>query len=360
LCSSAGCLLYTDSFNVAPDVQLIAPDKMLIGRREMFTARATDRDQRSDTLRYSWFQLQVANIEGCPKDAAEAQSQLTSAMQLDTRSTQAVTLTEFASYCVWVVVTDRAGASGFAGKGFKVENQPPTADLKLVSPQPLRWVGPAAHMALYSNVRISATTSSDPEEQPLEFRWRITGRNGETIAPLPCDGLTKPAQVCHRLEASGEYRFELRTWDGAFESPPTELPILVMPDAPPCIEQTEPSYELPQVVVFSTERTNIQVLAVTDDGDPFPAAPGQQPQLAFIWRHRLVGAPEFQRQFLTTMPTLSFPPDNFRPGDEIEVRLDIFDRVADRDFRACEGQPECKIDPERDCRQRVSWRVSYR
>jgi hypothetical protein len=356
----AGCLLYTDTFNTPPEVVLKGPAQMLRGIQGQFTAEVRDSDQAATDLSISWF---LRDGDRCPQTTAEAQNmrrEPEAVTLLERRATLLYTREQFGPFCIWVIVSDRAGASAFGAATFDVINQPPQAFLDLVTPSPLRMLGSVAQLPLYSNLRLSATRSKDPEEQALEFRWNITGRDGKPMDPIPCAGLLRPSEICHRLEATGDYRFALRTWDGEKESEAAELAVMVMPDAAPCIEQTEPSYQLPRVVVFANERTNLQVIEVSDDGDSYPAAPGQQPQIAFIWRYRPVGSQQgFARLVSTTMPALSFPPDTWRPGDEVEVRLDVVDRVTDRDFRACGDQPECRIDADRDCRQRVTWRVSY-
>jgi hypothetical protein len=360
LCSLAGCLLYTDTFNTPPEVVLTGPAQMLRGIQGQFSAEARDSDQAAADLQIAWF---LRDGDRCPQTAGEAESMRRSPEAvnlLERQATLLYTRQQFGPFCIWVIVTDRAGASGFDAAPFDVKNQPPRAFVDLVAPRPLRTAGSVAYLPLYSNLRLAATRSEDPEQQALEFRWNITGRDGQRIEAIPCEGLTKPSQICHRLDATGDYRFVLHTWDGEKESEAAELPVTVMPDAAPCIQQTEPSYQLPRLVVFANERTNIQVIEVSDDGDAYPAGPGQQPQIGFIWRYRRVGSNEgFARLVSTTMPSLSFPPDTWRPGDEIEVRLDVVDRVPDRDFRMCGDQPECRIDADRDCRQRVTWRVSY-
>ncbi len=357
LCSSAGCLLYTDTFNVPPRVDLIAPDQMLKGKAATFSVRAQDDSQRAEDLGVLWY---VREGGLCPEKVAQAQalSREAGVMQVGAQPTLELIRQQFGRFCIWVLVTDRAGAVALAWKPFEVTNQPPNAALELLAPTPLRRVGSTAYLPLYSDVRISADASVDPEAEALEFRWNITGRSGERIAPAPCSAGT-PNQLCHRFDAAGDYRFELRTWDGEKMSAAAELPLLVMADAPPCIEQTEPPYQLTRVVVLATEQTNLSVVEISDDGDAFPALPGQTPRTSFIWRYRYVGTPDFTRRAVTDVPSLSFAPDAYRPGDELEVRLDVLDRVTDRDFGVCEGQPECKIDPDRECRQRVTWRVRY-
>jgi hypothetical protein len=344
--------------NVPPIVVLKAPRQMFKNQKSLFTVEASDTDQRPETLGFSWFQQEVAREKPCPGTAADAQRQVTSVVPLGRSANQDVTLPGFGTFCVWVIVTDQDGASGFAGERFEVSNQPPTARLELLAPKPLRVVDPIRYVPLYSNVRVSAAGSEDPEREPLEYRWKITGRGGDGIAASPCDGANL-SQLCHRLDGPGDYRFELRVWDGTMESAPETLPLLVMPDAPPCIQQTEPPFGLPRVVAFSTERLNVSVTEVNDDGDPFPAPPGQLTQTTFVWRYRYVGSTEFERR-VSNMPSVSFAPETFRPGEELEVRLDVIDRVPDRDFSACGEGLQCQIESGSGCWQRVSWRVSFR
>jgi hypothetical protein len=356
LCSSAGCLLYTDKFNVPPEVELRGPVKVVKGKQQEFTAVIHDPNDDPARANIAWFLRQVLDTATCPTTLPAAQEQ--PVMSVGSGPTFLLKPDRYGSFCLWVIVTDSAGSSGFAEQAFKIENTNPNAIVDLLAPTPLRWVGNSAYVSLYSRARLSARKSFDPEEDSLNYLWTIR-RNNEPIPATPCAGATDITEICHTLDQPGDYRFELVVSDGEYPSEPYVLPISVMPDAPPCIQQTEPPYSLPRVVAFSGERTNINVVAVSDDGDPFPSPAGQLSQTAFVWRYRYAGAAEFYRLVSTTMPGLSFAPETFRPGEEIEVRVDVFDRVPERDFRSCEGKPECELEAGSGCKQRVSWRVSF-
>jgi hypothetical protein len=365
LCGLSGCLLYTETFNVPPEVVLDGPTEVFRNQPAIFTAVATDTHEKPESLRYSWYQREVSRAQDCPTNSVDAEAQIgmptttmigglpdqAAALQIEVR------LPKFSFFCVWVLVTDRAGAKGFAGKPFEVTNRAPTATVVLLSPAPLGETSPK-RIPLFSNVRVSALSSKDPEGEPLQYRWRITGRSGEAINPSPCvDGI--PSQLCHKLNASGDFTFELRVSDGTIESPPAVLPLTVMPDAPPCIQQTEPPFGLPRVVAFASERTNITAVEVTDDGDPFPAPPGQPTQTTFVWRYGFIAGGEPVRR-VTNLPSISFAPDTFRAGDEIFVQLDVLDRVANRDFSACGENMQCQSEPGPvTCWQRVIWKVGF-
>ena len=339
-----------------PEVELRGPEIVVRGKSQEFSAVIRDPNDDVSRMKVVWFMRDLATGGGCPENLAAAQAD--PATQVSTRPTMSFLPDHNGFYCLWVVVTDSDGASGFARRQFVIMNNAPSALIQLLAPTPLRWVGMAAYVSLYTQARMSARGSEDPEGDMLSYVWTIRGRNGETIPPSVCAGASGLTEICHRLDQPGDYRFQLDVSDGELASA-FVLPVSVMPDAPPCVQQTEPSYTIPRVVAFSAERTNIRVIEVKDDGDPFPAATGQLSQAAFVWRFRYLGAPEFNRLVSTTMPVLSFAPETFRPGDQVEVRVDVFDRVIDRDFRACEGKSECELEPGSGCPQRVSWEVSF-
>jgi hypothetical protein len=80
-----------------------------------------------------------------------------------------------------------------------------------------------------------------------------------------------------------------------------------------------------------------------------------------VWRFKYAAEPDTQYRRLTstTVPFISFGPGTYRPGEEVDIRLDVFDRVLDRDFGACVGKADCELEAGSGCRQRVSWRVSF-
>lgn len=359
MCSSAGCLLYTDTFNSPPEVTVDWPVVVVKGKQQDLTATVHDREDGSQ-VRAEWFRRDVMPGETCPRTLAEARAAAEKSRTGLTGLKYPLLTDHYGLLCLWVVVTDKAGANAFAGpaegRPFEVKNVAPTAMIELVSPAPLRWVGNAAFVSLYSQAHLSARASHDLDEDRLTYTWTI---NDEPVTINGCAGTAGETEICRTLDRPGDYRFALEVFDGT-DRAKYVLPLSVMPDAPPCIQQTEPPFGLPRVVAFAAERTNIQVVEVGDDGDPFPARPGQPSQIAFVWRFQYVGSTEPPNRLVsTTMPAISFAPDTFRPGEEVDVRLDVLDRVVDRDFRACDGKAECELDAGSGCRQRVTWRVSF-
>jgi hypothetical protein len=349
-----GCLLYTDPINVKPQVVIHAPEQIFRGQPATFTAMATDPDQDPATLRLEWFEGQDG--APCPTDADEAVRDQTARRGVSRDLIlERKTLGRF---CVWVVVTDRYGARGFAAHPAEVRNRAPTATITLINPTlaGATTSDPLA-IALYSDVHLSGATSEDADGDRLDFRWTLIGPKGQPVTPSKCLIDAVEASVCFRADAPGAYRVDLLVTDGIDESKPARQEILAEPDAPPCIRETDPPVGLRQIVRFADAETTFEVRRVEDDGDPFPAPPGRTTDSAFVWQYR-EGNDDFERTTATSLSTFGFPPNRFRPGAELEVRLQYFDRVRNRDLRTCAlDQPVCELRP--GCYQWVTWTVRF-
>jgi hypothetical protein len=365
---STQCLLLTESPNVRPDVKLSVPTEMRKGT--MVTFQATSSDDHGPP-RVDWY-LRDSAGRPCPATIAEATAE-PEAMRT-TGASYPWTATEGA-FCLWVVATDDRGAQAHDGRAFRVENQAPVARLAMVAPTArgtgIMPVGGVVAVPLYSEVRLSGVGSEDDDPvAQLQYRWTVTPPPGAQ-APAPCldlEGRPVPdgADLCRRLNAAGEYRFVLEVDDGAARSS-VEMRLMAEPDAPPCIEQTEPPHDLargesglpPLIPTSFASPYTFRVVEVRDDGDPFPTASGVVTG-SFSWRYRMAGDKIFTRITDTTQSAFSFEANRYRPGDEVEVSLEY------RDRRPLQASPcletaadQCESPPQSRCFQRVSWRLRF-
>jgi hypothetical protein len=99
-----------------------------------------------------------------------------------------------------VIVTDKAGASAFAGRGFHVDNLAPKAHIDLVTPAALRWVSGGAYVALYSQAHLTASASEDQDDDPLTYHWTINGVD----ASGGCAGTAAATEICRTLDQPGD------------------------------------------------------------------------------------------------------------------------------------------------------------
>ncbi|MEM1187457.1 MAG: PKD domain-containing protein [Pseudomonadota bacterium] len=83
-------------------------------------------------------------------------------------------------------------------------------------------LAPTARVQRYTSVRqgtpvqLDARTSSDPEDEPLSYLWRIVGRPDGSVLELSSQ---RGATVAFTPDAPGTYEFELQVYDGVRNSP---------------------------------------------------------------------------------------------------------------------------------------------
>jgi hypothetical protein len=367
--SSTQCLLFTEPPNMQPEVALDEPTpgpRILKTTRAKFTAKVTA-DEDPASVRLQWFLRE----QTCPASLAEAKAEPLVATG-DTHMMEA--RGKEGSFCVGVTATDKQGASDFVARQFDVVNQRPTARIAMLEPSSLT-LGETS-VPLYSTVRLTGAMSEDDDPpERLRFRWKVTPPAG-AAEPPPCTtnaAVADGPEFCRRLNAAGQYKFELVVMDGQSESDaPASLPVTAGADTPPCFERTEPPHDLarggdglPPVVLSPFDRPyTFRVLEVRDDGDSYPPPTGVTPG-SFSWKWRARGEVDFDRLTDPTLTSFTVEANRYRPGDEVEVRVDYRDRqppeaypcLNSNDADRCESPSEPP--PPMPCLQRVSWRLRF-
>jgi hypothetical protein len=370
--SSTQCLLFTEPPNVQPEVTLGEPTPGPEIRKKTeakFTATVTD-DQGPESVRLQWF-LREGN---CPASLIEAQTEPLVA----TGNSHEMMREMEGAFCVGVIATDKQGASDFDARRYEVVNRRPIARIAMLEPSSGMPGGTsvAKPVPLYSNVRLTGAMSEDDDPPNLlRFRWKVTPPAG-AAEPAPCTtntAVTDGPELCRRLNTAGEYKFELVVGDGQSESEePASLPVTAGADSKPCFERTEPPHDLarggdglPPVVLASPDRPyTFRVLEVRDDGDSYPTPTGVIAG-SFSWKWRAHGATEFDRLTDPSLTSFTIEANRYRPGDEVEVRVDYRDRqpleaypcLKNNDADRCESPSQSS--DEVPCFQRVSWRLRF-
>ena len=366
--SSTQCLLFTEPPNVQPEVTLEGPTTVLKTYEATFTAKVTD-DQDPASVRLHWFLRELT----CPTSLTEAQAELL----VGSGTTHPVTRTHVGPFCIGVIATDTQGASAFVARRFQVVNMRPVAAIHMLSPRTMlggAGVAMANQVPLYSEVRLSGAASDDDDPpNDLLFRWKVRPPDGEGEPP-PCTTGTTAAEgpeFCRRLIEPGAYQFELVVLDIYGESSSVSMPVTAGADTPPCFERTEPPHDLargedglPPLVLSPSDRPyTFRVLEVRDDGDAYPTPTGVIPG-SFSWKWRERGVINFDRLTDPTLTSFTIEANRYRPGDEVEVRVDYRDRqpleaypcLTDAKADRCEFPTML---PQAPCFYRVSWRVRF-
>lgn len=344
----AGCLL-AEPINAPPSAPVISgPDVMARAQPGAFSANAEDAD--SDALELFWGQVSGA----CPAPAVLADEAYRGPPAHFGQTPYLATGNDLGPLCVWVLARDENGAVAVAGKTVQVANQAPTAVLAR-----LDSLGEGTAMSLYETVRISGAGSRDPDTADAVslYTWSLTAPSG---APLPltlCPDVADGSALCFSPAGPGAHTVTLTVTDGlGAPSAPATLVVNVAEDQPPCLLDND----LQSAFLLRRWDEDVALaVAVEDDGDPFPPREGRASQVRFLWWFRELGRPQetsFSPLLDAVGPILRVPARTFRQGDEIQLRVEVTDRVhtqigcppsADR----CEAVPMCF--------QRLTFTVRY-
>jgi hypothetical protein len=344
--AGSGCLLYTNHINHAPTVTVSGDTNVVFGTHPTFHAKAMDPDQSADTLTYEWHR----QIGACPKPSptADVGTGLMGGMDW----VQDADL--MADYCIWVVVSDAEGAATPSlGLTVTVTHRDPDAILEVVKPTATA----DDHYPLFTSFQLSSARSADSETMggTLTRVFTLT-RDGQPSTPARCPDAGE-TDVCFVIDQPGELIVDLMVTDSRGHHSMAEKKLTVDPDSPPCITQTMPQFGLPKYVRDPSDLT-LEVTAVADDGDPFPASPQN---LTFEWTWWLDGSTGEHNRKPDMRPRADFN-NYFHPGDQINIRLRVTDRVnRDREFAACKPDDvTCAIGKDLTCFQWVTWKFDLR
>lgn len=152
-------------------------------------------------------------------------------------------------------------------------------------------------------------------------------------------------------------------------SPDTSVPqhtsFTVNPDQPPCLAQWQPIAPPSGATLPLSAPTVFQVPLVQDDLDAYPPVT-DAPEFGtatFSWSILPPGASQRQTLVGATGNRIDFDPGVFRPGDIVELRVEVFDRHRTA-IPCSDGAATCSITssttPSADCIQRQTWRVEVR
>ncbi|HEY4186050.1 MAG TPA: hypothetical protein VGP07_13330 [Polyangia bacterium] len=349
----AGC--FTHPINGAPVVMSIEPIGGVVrGMPVMFRATGYDPDQDPLTLTWTWAWL----AGGCPdvRDPSTWPMHAPSGDPLMETTTTVPAYLTGAPFCVWAFAKDRYGAEAANNLPVAPGNNPPVAIVSLTSPA-LGDSYPA-----YTRFQLSGLQSSDPDGDPLTYKWSFPDTQGTFI---PCDVTsTTPdpdSTRCFRADLTAvTYTIGLIVSDSMLvDSPLTKFPLRVLADAPPCIAMSSPSFSAAFTDADPTIVNTISV-AVHDDGDPFPnsAMPSHVPH--FSWFTGKQGAP-LDYIDNTDTGTLMIPA-NYNLTDTLIVRLEVRDRnmaVGDSLAGCDDSATFCASPAGSTCYQRVTWVINF-
>ena len=336
---------YLDPINTPPQVMIVVPVLIKRSQENTFTATVID---PGDRVSYDW----TSGPGPCPLDDPLAVH--------DYNPSYRVRLLGDANgvACVTVKATDPHGATGTDAKTLIIENHTPVA--RIVVQQPGR--NALGEYPLYSTLRLSAATSADPDGDPLSRTWALTSAPDASTATLyPCspDPTADLARCLGPILLPGLYQVDLVVSDGIADSPPERVALIVSPDAPPCIAQTDPEDPGARLVWDPAVGKSFTVVRVDDDGDPYPPPPPEEspPRGAatFAWSVRRNDDSWQTIAGFEALNQVTIPGGSFISGDHVAVRVEVKDRLRAHDLTTCGDQDLCPV----ECPRRTTWTIDY-
>ena len=187
---AGGCLLFTDTVNAPPVVEIEGPEQLHRGQEGMFSARVTDSTRGE--LGFVWLYGPA-----CPEDLRAAEDPRTPRDQTAPAAPQPADPAAFvlkhvepvASRCLWVIVTDAEGARSFASKTVMINDR----KLRLNGPPQVHSNQPATFTAGYPEEPEAAARSL--------FSWAMA-RDGS------CESAVVTARSSDGAQGAVSYLYE--------------------------------------------------------------------------------------------------------------------------------------------------------
>lgn|GEM_PF-2245304 len=370
LVAASGC--FTSPINRPPVITQISPAQNPTpkGLPATFTAIGSDPDQ--DQLTWTW----ISRPGGCPdaKDESTWPHDTTSG-EPGAPATFVVSdeaLTKSQKYCVWAFATDRYGAVGAANLTVMPGDNAPVVTLRMVADPGSENPPPGPVFPAYTSFQFTAV-ASDPDDDQLSYTWNLDQQPiGSTVMLIPCAGQSSSddGPRCFTADLPGTYAVSLSVSDGILTATASSQPLVVLADAPPCIDRTTPMFAVDPTVNAKALTSQgyyvdqkIRVDSVYDDGNPYPQLPGRE-RPHFTW---FLGTNDTGLHYVDNVDYQELPlsKSDYRQGDYVNARLEVSDPnggVIDQILAKCgENADFCAtpvIPGERaTCWVRVSWRI---
>jgi hypothetical protein len=198
----------------------------------------------------------------------------------------------------------------------------------------------------------------------LEIDVTAPGLADETLIDLDVPQPDDPdrRRIGRRLVPAikGEWRIDLVATSAGGEVVTVTRTVAIIDDRPPCLAELSPAVPPPSSALLPlSEPTLFQVLAVTDALDRFPTIIGD-PFLGptrFAWSLKVNAGP--RQPLASTGNAVELAPQSFTPGDQVELRVEVFDRNA-APITCGDADPSCTIVADPACLQRQTWLVEVR
>ncbi|HEX5059139.1 MAG TPA: hypothetical protein VFV99_07250 [Kofleriaceae bacterium] len=358
----SGCF-YTDPINQRPSLDIVRlPPVADPYRGDMVSLKANANDPEGYNVWFKWRAYACTDESDCDHapyfEKSDERIDLMVPMDRDPTSTGAVRAIH-----VFLEGVDDYGATArpIQQLWIGVADHAPTLELRAGS-----GYGNVVNTPI--NVYAKVGDQDDKPETP-QLSWIVyTPTNNPAYEfvdiTVPDDGDTKHKQYGKRITPHGTGKFTIEvTADDLLGSPTSTvtqtIELNVGDDRAPCLRQLTPLVATAPAALPMAEPTLFQVHVVEDDLDPYPTINDTiLGTTQFTWS---LLAPGGSRQVLTgvTGNSVALDPASYQPGDILELRVEIADRVP-RQIMCADSNATCSVISDNSCLQRQTWRVEVR
>lgn len=361
----SGCF-YTDPLNQRPSIDIVQQSSAAVYRGDTVNLTSTSNDPDGGAVHFQWrayactdASIGVGNAGGCDQVPFRTEVLPTFSFQVPRLRTDS---TPIESVLVLLEGTDELGATAKPVQQLII----PVTDAG-----PTLAVSKAYHRAyvLGQPVNVFAAVG-DPDDgimPPPALTWTVFSPMTQPpytlvdIANVPADPMHPELAQFGKVftpSDAGSWDIQVIATDPVGMTATQDIPIEVTTDQPPCITQVAPIVPPTGQTLPLDQATLFQVLVVDDDLDVYPASTDPITGVAsFSWSLLPPGATQRQTLSTATGNRVLLDPTSYAPGDILELRVDIQDRVQ---RTSCpDTQPTCSLGSN-TCIQRQTWRVEVR
>ncbi len=352
----AGCF-YTGELNERPraEIEKLTPGPYHYpGDTVQFVARKSSDSEDVAGLVAIWSAYSCASSTSC--------APIGDSMVLGLDDPYAVAIPDHDPVQVQLVVRDSKNAESRDVETIEVGNRAPTISVQV------RQGGQAPGLSETYVVTVPlevAIEVADPDRDATTVSWALMRPRESNPGDVTWQPIDESGNVYQLIpDVSGVWRVDITATDGLPEGTEVHMEqILVDEDQPPCIGTTSPADPTSGrfVLLRSDGPRSFSVLQVSDDLDPSPRPASDSPYLGtatFAWS---LAGPQTGGDLVpiagATGSEVVIDPASYAPGDQLELRVDVSDRVA-RTPTCDAADPVCASSDT--CFQRLTWQVEVR
>tara|TARA_R110002096_G_scaffold416429_1_gene618894 strand:+ start:49882 stop:50982 length:1101 start_codon:yes stop_codon:yes gene_type:complete len=206
----------------------------------------------------------------------------------------------------------------------------------------------------------------DEDDDPVTYTWSVLSPTGSAVTEVDGPGFERVGDQGYRLtpDVSGMWEVTVTAADEFGGENTWRETIFVGVDSPPCLQSLDPTPDpVGFYLVESTDRPRaFSVLSVFDVLDPFPGPVVETAGIGestFRWFLQEPGASTFIEIPDYTAESYTIDPLAYEPGDLLELRVEVADRVRgpERVLGCGDDSRACELVAGSTCYQRQTWGV---